>query len=164
MTPESLVPVLLALAAACCFGVSSVIAKRGLAHIDAHTGSLISIGTVVVLYLLIAPFWMRATDWFSVGFWVFVLNGLIHPMLSMYMALEATDRIGPTVAATFSSTAPLFAALTAVVFLGEVLNPLIAAGTLGTVGGVMMLSWSRRGIPRLVQAALLFATGAAISI
>lgn len=162
MTPESLLPVLLALGAACMFGVSSVVAKRGLAHIDAQTGALISIGTVVVLYLLIAPFWMRAADWFTLGFWVFVLNGFIHPMLSMYMALEATDRIGPTVAATFSSTAPLFAALTAVLFLDEVLKPLVAAGTLGTVGGLMLLSWSRRGIPKLVQAALLFATGAAV--
>lgn len=162
MTPDSLLPALLALAAACLFGVSSVIAKRGLAHIDAHTGSLISIGTVAMLYLLIAPLWMRAADWFTLGFWVFVLNGLIHPMLSMYMALEATDRIGPTVAATFSSTAPLFAALTAIVFLGEMLDPLVAAGTIGTVGGVMLLSWSRRGIPKLVRSALLFATGAAV--
>ena len=49
MTLEALLPVALALAAACLFGVSSVIAKRGLAHIDAQTGSLISIATVTAL-------------------------------------------------------------------------------------------------------------------
>lgn len=144
------------------FGVGGVVAKRGLAHVDSQTGAMLSIGATVVVYLLSAPLWMRTQDWFTPGFWVFVLAGLFHPMLSMYMALEAISRTGPTVASALASTAPLFAALTAIVFLGETLSPLVAVGTLGTVAGVMTLSWSRRGVPRLMQAALLFATGAAV--
>jgi len=159
---DASLPVMLALAAATLFGISAVVAKRGLSHVNAQLGSLIAIGTTVSLFLIGSPLWMRAGDWFTAGFWVFVLNGLIHPLLSMYMALEATARTGPTVAATFASTAPLFAAFTAVVFLGESLNAPIVVGTLATVAGVMALSWSRAGIPTLVRAALLFATGAAV--
>jgi len=154
--------VLLSLAAAFLFGVSTVVAKRGLSIVHPQAGSLVVIGTVVVLYLITSPLWMQAKDWFTPGFWIFVLNGFIHPFLSMYMAMEATSRTGPTVAATFSATAPLFAAITAVAFLGESLNTWVLLGTLATVVGVMTLSWSPRGTGHLLRAALLFATGAAV--
>jgi drug/metabolite transporter (DMT)-like permease len=160
--PDTAVPLLLALGAAFLFGVSTVTAKRGLMIVDAQTASLVVIGTVVVLYLATSPFWMHARDWFTVGFWIFVLNGFMHPFLSMYLALEATARTGPTIAATFSATAPLFAALTAVAFLGESINTWIALGTIATVVGVMTLSWSPKGAGVLLRVALLFATGAAI--
>lgn len=157
-----MVAIVLALIAACLFGVSTVIAKRGLAHVDAQVGSLITIGTGALIYLVLGPFWMRAGDWFTFGFWIFVLNGFIHPMLSMYLSLEATARIGPTVSATFASTAPLFAAIAAVAFLGESISVAIAIGTLGTVAGIMTLSWAPADRARLIQTALLFATGAAV--
>jgi transporter family protein len=80
----------------------------------------------------------------------------------MYLALEATARTGPTVAATLSGTAPLFAAFTAIAFLGESINAWISLGTAATVVGVMTLSWSPKGAGTLLRLALLFATGAAI--
>jgi drug/metabolite transporter (DMT)-like permease len=80
----------------------------------------------------------------------------------MYLALEATARTGPTVAATLSATAPLFASFTAVAFLGESMNAWISVGTVATVMGVMTLSWSPGGAGALLRITLLFATGAAI--
>ena len=159
---EAAIPLLLALTAACLFGVATVISKRGLMTVDPQAASLVIIGTVVVLYLMTAPLWMRAEDWFTLGFWIFALNGFMHPFLSMYLALEATARTGPTVAATLSATAPLFASLTAVAFLGESMNAWISLGTIATVMGVMTLSWSPRGAGDLLRITLLFATGAAI--
>ena len=160
--PDAAIPVLLSLVAACLFGVSTVTAKRGLLVVHPQAASLVVIGTVVALYLLSSPLWMRAQDWFTLGFWIFVLNGLMHPFLSMYLALEATARTGPTVAATLSGTAPLFAAFTAIAFLGESINAWISLGTAATVIGVMTLSWSPKGAGTLLRLALLFATGAAI--
>lgn len=159
---DAVTPLLLALTAACLFGVSTVISKRGLTTVDPQAASLVIIGTVLILYLTTAPLWMRAQDWFTPGFWIFVLNGFMHPFLSMYLALEATARTGPTVAATLSATTPLFAALTAVAFLGESMNTWISLGTIATVMGVMALSWSPRGAGALLRITLLFATGAAI--
>jgi drug/metabolite transporter (DMT)-like permease len=162
LTPESILSVLLALSAAVLFGTSSVIAKWGLRHLDPQTGSLVSIGTTLVLYTISAPLWMKAAYWTNPGVWVFALAGLIHPLLSMYLALEATVRAGPTIASTFASTAPLFAAVTAVAFLGESLTVPIAIGTLATVAGIMTVSWGPAGMPRLLRVALVLATGVAV--
>lgn len=155
-------PIALALTSACLFGITSVIFKRGLVYVEAQTGALIAIGVTALIYLSFSPWWMHSADWFSKGFWIFVLNGLIHPMLSMYLALEATSRTGPTISATFASTAPLFAGVTAIVFLGESLTTSLAIGTLGIVIGIMALSWQPTGVSRMLRLALLFATGAAL--
>ena len=166
---ETILPGLIALAAAAAFGTSGVVAKRGLAHVEALTGTLVSVGTCLVVYLLTAPFWMRAQDWFTAGFWIFVLTGILQPALSMYFANEAYSRAGATVVSTFSATTPLFAAALAIGFLDERLTFAIAAGTVLTVLGIAALA--RLPAPRntgttpgggLIVAALLFATATAV--
>ena len=161
--PETLLPILLSLASSVAFGGSGVSSKRGLAHVDPLAGTVVAVGTCLLAYLLLAPFWMRAEDWFTAGFWVFALMGIIQPSLSMYLANEAYSRAGATVTATFAATAPLFAAALAIVFLGERLTLAIAAGTLLTVLGIVTLSRTPRDSrrQRLVAAALLFATATA---
>ena len=161
--PETLLPVLVSLASAVAFGGSGVAAKRGLAHVDPLAGTVIAVGTCFLAYLLLAPFWMRTEDWFTAGFWVFALMGIIQPSLSMYLANEAYSRAGATITSTFAATAPLFAAVLAIIFLGERLTVAIAIGTLLTVLGIVALSFAPRGShrQRLVAAALAFATATA---
>ena len=160
---ETALPILLSLASAVAFGGSGVAAKRGLAHVDPLAGTVVAVGTCFLAYLVLAPFWMRAEDWFTAGFWVFAFMGIIQPSLSMYLANEAYSRAGATVTATFAATAPLFAAVLAIAFLGERLTLAIAAGTLLTVLGIVTLSRTPRDSrrQRLVAAALLFATATA---
>lgn len=161
--PETLLPILVSLASAVAFGGSGVAAKRGLAHVDPLAGTVVAVGTCVLAYLALAPLWMRAEDWFTAGFWVFAAMGVIQPSLSMYLANEAYSRAGATITSTFSATAPLFAAVFSILFLGERLTAAIAAGTLLTVFGIVTLSWGPRGSrrQRLVAAALAFATATA---
>ena len=156
--PEIPASSLVALAAAIAFGLSGITSKRGLASLEPLAGTLVAVGTCLGIYLLTAPFWMRAGDWFTAGFWVFAVVGLIQPTLSMYFANEAYNRAGATVASTFSATSPLFAAVLAILFLGERLTLVIATGTVLIVLGVTTLSWMPRGGGRLVAAALVFAT------
>jgi len=157
----SMKPVVLATLAAFFFGCSTVVTRRGLNYLDAQTGSMISIGTTVLFYVLISPLWMRAEDWFTLGFWIFVGNGLMHPLFSMFLSFEANRRIGPTVSSAFCATAPFFAMLSAFLFLGEELTPGIGLGTVFTVAGVITLCWDPRGVSAIVKSALLLATGAA---
>ena len=161
--PETPLPVLVSLASAVAFGASGVAAKRGLAHVDPLAGTVVAVGTCFLAYLVLAPFWMRAEDWFTAGFWVFATMGIIQPSLSMYLANEAYSRAGATITATFAATAPLFAAALSIFFLGERLTLAIAAGTLLTVLGIVALSWAPRGShrQRLVAAALAFASATA---
>ena len=152
-----------ALLAAIFFGLSAIPAKRGLSHTDTQTGALISILTVVAVFLISSPWWMRSSDWFTIGLWIFAGTGLFHPALSLYFTLESMDRAGATVSSTLAATSPIFAALTAMILLGENMTLLIAIGTLVTMCGVMSLTWiPGTGITKVMRIALLFATAAAV--
>ncbi len=163
---ETFLPGLVALAAAAAFGTSGVASKRGLAHVEALAGTFVSVGACLAVYVLTAPLWMRAEDWFTVGFWIFAFTGLMQPALSMYFANEAYSRAGATVVSTFAGTTPLFAAAIAIGFLDERLTLALAAGTMLTVAGITALAWMpARGAAGAVAAgrsgvaaALVFAT------
>ena len=152
-----------ALLAAIFFGLSAIPAKRGLSHTDTQTGAVISILTVVAVFLISSPWWLRSSDWFTTGFWIFAATGLFHPALSLYFTLESMDRAGATVSSTLAATSPIFAALTAMILLGENMTLLIAIGTLVTMCGVMSLTWiPGTGITKIMRIALVFATAAAV--
>ena len=118
--------------------------------------------TTWVVCLLLGPLWMRKEDWFTGGFWVFALAGLIHPYLSMYASLEALKRAGTTVASTLAATAPFFSTLGAVLFLGEDLTIAVALATIGIVAGVMVLTFDGFRMARVIRIALIFASIAAV--
>jgi len=153
---------LFSLAASFFFGSSVLTSKQGLRYVDAATGSMISIGTTATLYTLISPFFVHQAYWSSPAVWVFMGNGLIHPMISMAMSFEATRRMGPTVSSTMSSTSPWFATVGAVLLLGEVPTTSNLAGTLATVLGIMILTYNPHGTRAWKRTDLLFAFGAAL--
>jgi len=77
------------------------------------------------------------------------------------LSIEATKRMGPTISATISATAPLFATAVAVTALGENITFVFLVGTLGTVTGIMVLSLKRQGHTNWPLWALVFPVGAA---
>ena len=153
---------LLGVLAATLFGISALPAKRGLLFVNAQTGCLITMATTWLVCLLLGPLWMRTEDWFTAGFWVFALAGLIHPYLSMYASFEALKRAGTTVASTLAATAPFFSTLGAVVLLGEDLTIVVALATVGIVAGVMVLPFDGLRMARVIRVALIFASIAAV--
>ena len=152
----------LALLAAILFGASNNAVRQGLRYLDAQSGTVVSISVTAMCLLLVSPWWMRAEDWLNPGVWVFAAGGLVHPIFSRLMAYEANRRVGPTVSATFDGTAPLFAAGMAIAALGERLTLPVAVGTLLTAAGVMALFWRPSTASKVLQAAALFALGAAV--
>ena len=160
---DSLVAVpLLTLCAAAFFGMSANTVRAGLRHLDSRTAAIVSIGSTVGCYLLVSPLWMRAQDWTNPGLLIFAAFGLVHPWLSRYMAYEANRRVGATISATFEANSPLFTAALAVVFLGERLTMLLAAGTLMTVAGIGWVYWNRAVAASIMRAAALLALGAMV--
>jgi transporter family protein len=158
----ALLPVVLALSAACVFGMAAITSRKGTAHMSPQVGVIISLFASMCTFAALSPLWMRVGDWFTLGFWIFVINGLFHPLLSQLFWMEAIQRAGATVASTLTATAPLFAAAAAITFLGETITVLIGLGTLATVAGIVTLSWGPMGITTLMRVALLFATAAAM--
>jgi drug/metabolite transporter (DMT)-like permease len=105
---------------------------------DALTGARVSIPTATLLFWLGAPFvdW-TAWHWAAAG--IYALVGLFFPAAVTLLTFEANRRLGPTVAATIGSTAPLFAVLGAAVFLGEALGAREVIATAVIVAGSMAL-------------------------
>lgn len=159
---EALVPILYAAFAAFCFGGQVVVTMRSFTYVDPQTSSMISIGTCVVIFWLLSPFLLKAEYLANPGIWIFFVNGLIHPLFSIYLAYEAAKRMGPTVSATISATAPLFATAGAVLVLGEHITIMLLVGTIGTVVGIMVLSWRRQGHRDWALWALILPIGAAV--
>ncbi|MFC1798876.1 DMT family transporter [Thermodesulfobacteriota bacterium] len=159
---ETLVPIFFAIITAACFGGQLVIGVRSFAYVDPQTSSMITIGTCVVIFWLLSPFLLKAEYFTNPGMWIFFANGLIYPIFSIYLAFEASKRMGPTVSATISAIAPLFATIGAVLLLGEHITIIFLMGTICTVAGIMILSWKRQSQINWALPVLILPLGAAV--
>jgi drug/metabolite transporter (DMT)-like permease len=160
--PETLVPILYAIVTAACFGGQLVMTIRSFAYVDPQTSSMISIGTCMTIFWLLSPFLLKAEYFTNPGMWVFFANGLMHPLFSLYLAFEASKRMGSTVSATIASIAPLFATAGAVLVLEEHINLIFLMGTICTVLGIMVLTWKRQSHINWALPVLIFPLGAAV--
>lgn len=129
-----------ALMAAALFGAALVTTQFGLRHMDGLAGAKVSISSAAALLWLLLP--LRGLDgWNPQGAGVFLALGLFFPVAVTLLAYEANRRMGPTIAGAIGSTAPLFAVLGAVLFLGETLGLSQIAATLAIVAGSTVLVW-----------------------
>jgi len=156
-------PVWLALIAAALFGLQAVLARQSVQTVDAQTGALATILVATLAFWSLSPWYIRVEFWSTPTMWIFLINGLFHPAMSMLFSFEANRRMGATLSATIASSTPLFATAGAVLFLGEGLTTVIAVGTLGIVLGVVVLSWRTDGaMGSWPLWALIFPIGAAV--
>ena len=154
----------LALLASAFLGTAVVIANLGLRYLDPARGALVSIPSTTLLFGVLAAFLFRGQGWNATAFAIFAAVGLIFPALVTFINFASNRLTGPTVAGTISSTTPLFAVLGAILFLGEPLSLVAAAGTAVIVLGVVALTARGSDRPRAWAAwvILLPLAGAAI--
>lgn len=137
-------PLLLALAAAFCFGTALVLTQRGLAHLGSAQGAAISVPSSALLLCLVAPFWIDLQTFDPRGFATFAAVGLLFPAAVTLLTFEANRRMGPNIAGALGNLAPLFAVLAAVAVLGESPRLLQLVGLGVIVAGILALSLDRR--------------------
>jgi DME family drug/metabolite transporter len=139
--PPSARGVLLSLAAAGCWAISTASVKPALAQVD----PLVANGVRLPAALLV----LLGLSWRSEGFGsplrfgrratlVLALAGAVSG-LSGALWLFGVDEAGAAKAAALSSTAPIFAAPLAALFLGERLSSQTGLGTLLTVAGIWLV-------------------------
>lgn len=149
-----------ALLAAALFGAALVTTQFGLRHMDGLAGAKVSLPSAAALLWLLLPLrgdWDNWQHWEPHAALVFAGLGLFFPVAVTLLAYEANRRMGPTIAGAIGSTAPLFAVLGAVLFLGEQLTLTQISATLAITTGSIVLVW-RRGT--VLRAAMWFAWGA----
>lgn len=137
-------PAALALLAAFLFAAALITTQFGLRHMDALAGAKISVPSAALLLWLLVP-WRGFEGFEPQGAAIFIALGLFFPVAVTFLAYEANRRMGPTIAGAIGSTAPLFAVLGAVLFLGETLSLAQGAATMAIVAGSVVLVW-RRGV------------------
>ena len=133
--------ILLALVAATGFSCIGIFVRLGGRRLNPLTGAAISMPPSLMLAIIPAlaldmPAFAEVT---LVGFLFLALLAVIaYPMarLSTYVAVT---RVGAPRTATLSAAAPLYAAVLAVIFLGERPNAAMIAGTLVMVAGIILI-------------------------
>ena len=155
-------PVLLSLAAAILFGFGNQCSRLALRFVDSQTAVLWQIGVSVSIYWLAAPFYMEAWYWTASVLPLLIVLGCFRPLVSANLGMAGTRILGPTINATLSATSPLFGVVLGVVLLSEVLSWEIAAGSLGIVAGVVLISSRGPASRAWPLVALLLPIGAAL--
>lgn len=155
-------PVWFALTSALLFALGAHFQNLGLQRVRSDRGAAISITSSAVFFWLMAPFLLVGANWSQSAVWIFVLIGLFRPAVSANLAVAGLRYLGPTLASTLSSTAPLFATALGVLWLGESLTWAAALGTLGIIAAVVVLTRrSARGAATWPLWALALPVGAA---
>jgi drug/metabolite transporter (DMT)-like permease len=137
----SLPPALLALLSAACFGGALIVVHFGLRHAPSHAAARISLTTMSLACLLLAPALLDLSAWHTAAAVIFALVGLFYPAAVTVLTYQSNRLIGPTLTGTISSTTPLFATGLAVAFLGERLTPAIAVGGFVVVAALVIMAW-----------------------
>ncbi len=141
---------LLALITALTWGSGAVLNKRGFATGgNPLQSSLTVVGVNVLIFWSIFLVWRGVSGSFThislstIG--LFALAGLFGNALGRFLTLYGIDQLGVTVNTAGINTRPLFAAAIAVLWLGESVQPLLLAGIVLVVVGVITLVFSKGG-------------------
>jgi uncharacterized membrane protein len=153
-----------AIQAALFFSITHIFVRRGLVQSNALTGSLISLGTSAGLYWLWVLLFIPLSELWTPAIGYFVAGGFFAPALGQTLGYIGMERIGVARSTPIVNTSPIFSALLAVIFLGEVWPVQNIVGTGLVILGVIILSlsrpaegeWHRRDVVFPVLGALAF--------
>ena len=141
---------LLALLTAAMWGIMQAFYKRGLAAGgDPLQSSLTVVGVNLIIFwvlLLVMPAQENLFANLSLrAIFIFSLGGLFGTALGRWINAVGIDRVGATVNSAASSSRPLFTAVIAMLWLGEVGEPLLYVGIVLLLAGVLILTFSKGG-------------------
>jgi len=134
----------LALLAAFGFATGAHVLSLAMRDLDSRTCSMINIFGSLVPYLVLAPFFVESSWWFTAGALVFASIGLFRPLFSSNLANAGNKLLGPTRQTTLSATTPLFGITMGVLFLNEKLTLPVVAGAALVVIGILIIATRKR--------------------
>ena len=139
---------LFAVCSAFLYAMTQVITRVGLKHAETFTAVWVSLLSCMVCSLVLGFFYLDASQLFSIGTLLFLLAGIVGPLVGRMFLYEGIKRTGVSIASALYQVQPLYAALSAVFILGEPLTLTVAAGLLLMMTGAVIISSDEKGVPR----------------
>ncbi len=134
--------VLLACLAGALFGAHGVSLRAALHRVpDAESGAFYSAAFGFLIVLPLVAIFREFDDVDFTQLWPFLALGVIVPGFSQVFFVRGVKDIGASRTLVIVATAPLIAAIGAVIFLDEPLRAALAVGTILIVAGGGLLAW-----------------------
>ena len=132
---------LLSLFTAFCFGLSAVMARKGMEDSNPLTGALVAaLVQVLILSGLQLGSPQPRLDWVAVAY--FVASGILASTLGRLCNYMSIEQLGVPVSASIIGSSPLFSTIFAVLFVGE---EFVVTTLMGTVLVVVGIALTRSG-------------------
>jgi transporter family protein len=130
--------IVFALGAATSWAMSAVLVRLGLRYMPATLGTFLSLLSGVVLMVAVVALFQREQvgdlTWAALG--IFAAVGIFNFVLGRYLNFLSISHLGVARATPVTASTPLFAAVLAVLVLGESLNALTVLGTALVLAGI----------------------------
>lgn len=144
----SVIPASFALLAAALWGFNAHLQRKALDDTDAFTGAFLSVAVTAALGWVAAPFFVEAEWWTSRSALIFAVMGIFFPALGQRFQIASVGLVGPTLTAAFASFTPVIAVALGVAMFGEHVNLQAGIGIAMMIAGLLIATWSPRGIKR----------------
>jgi len=137
-TVTSYLPIGLALLASLLFALNFYLQRQGLKTNDPVVAAFLSVSTMAAMFWILAPLNV-STTWFSHPSVIyFLLVGLTFPAIAQFLQIVSVGKVGPALTSAFGSLLPMFAAVPAVLFLGEPFGFVMLLGFALMMGGIAL--------------------------
>jgi drug/metabolite transporter, DME family len=141
----TLSPILFGILTSLCFAVASLLAQRGYHLADAPWGAWLTLVANSLLLLAAHFLFYAETRFLTTDNLIFVGVGLFVPGVTRVLSFRGVRVMGSSITSTIVNTTPVFSTVLAITLLGERPGPLVIAGMLLTVGGLVTVSWVGAG-------------------
>lgn len=136
---------ILAISASLFWGLSYIISRVGLTHSNVLSGVFITSISSLCYSLIISFLFIDLAVFANRAVLYFIAAGVIGPFIGRVFLYMGLDRVGASIGSPLAEIKPLYAAIGAVLFLGEGLSPSIILGTLLIIVGVITISLEESG-------------------
>lgn len=122
------------------FALHNILTKKGLRYSNPATAVITSLAINMVLLWGVSLFFVPLDSLTSSGILIFVLVGLFQPGLTRFLTYKGIETLGVAITDPIRATTPMFSALFAILFLGELMTLPIFCATLLIIFGIVLLS------------------------
>jgi drug/metabolite transporter (DMT)-like permease len=127
--------------ASICFAAASLLAQRGLYIVPTPWGAWVTLVANTVFLLAFHFVLYPNAPIFQLENLTFVVVGLFVPGMTRVLTFRGIRTMGSAITSTIVNTTPMFSTGLAMLALGERPGPLVLAGVVLIVGGLVIISW-----------------------